>query len=156
ISVLDITKAGNAAVSRPEILVSVNNTKGLITFHPTVQKQTQPVQQPPLKVVPMPAQQSPTSPFEIPTAFRPVAAPVQSPPPTPQLAVQKTLPEIELESPATEKFHVLVIDDDPATCNLITRALRQDCNVTAVNDGASGLKKLSDNTYDLIILDVNL
>ena len=159
ISILDIAKAENHPVKRPEILVSVSTSKGLGTYFPSVQRPTPPP--------PQPVQPLPVSFTDVPTAYVPVSAPAAqvSAPPSPAVAkttplVQpagtQVLPEIELESPLADKFHVLVIDDDPATCNLITRALRQDCDVTAVNDGASGLKKLSTNTYDLIILDVNL
>lgn|GEM_PF-814660 len=57
---------------------------------------------------------------------------------------------------ARRKFSVLVIDDDPATCNLITRALKDDCEVTAVHDGPSGLARINSMPLDLIVLDVNL
>ena len=152
ISILDIAKAENEPVKRPEILVSVNNSKGLTTFFPAEQKQT-PTPAPP----PNPAQTGAVNMADAPTAYAPVKNDaVAKTTPLVQPVGTQVLPPIELESPAASKFHVLVIDDDPATCNLITRALRQDCDVTAVNDGASGLKKLSSNSYDLIILDVNL
>lgn len=152
-SILDFAKVDDVAVHKPEVLVSVSRTKGLTTAEAL--PAPKPVAPAPKPVIapppPQPVAPAPTELFDTQTGYNP---------PHPSLTPIKTgtqpLPSIELETPHEQKFHVLVIDDDPATCNLITRALRQDCDVTAVNDGASGLKKLSHNNYDLIILDVNL
>src|SRR5262249_26457329 len=125
--------------------------------------------------VTQPLAAAPTAILEAPTEYSPATTPFSVPVPSPSLSPTGSLSVPEQSTPissttgpqpttfldheglSADKFHFLVIDDDPATCNLISRALRHDCNVTAVNDGASGLKKLSSGTtYDLIILDVNL
>ncbi|HZS47766.1 MAG TPA: response regulator, partial [Blastocatellia bacterium] len=161
-SILGFAKVGNPAGSGHEMPVLVSGTTGITAAQVTS----------PLK--PMPATQRLETPppvsFDVPTAYAPPPFVPPAEPATVQPAAQQSAPAAQTAplkpQPSTafnaepahaEKFHVLVIDDDPATCNLISRALRQDCEVTAVNDGASGLKKLaSGNTYDLIILDVNL
>lgn len=81
------------------------------------------------------------------------------PPPLPPAA--EIPPVVQESSSGTEarrddRFKVLVIDDDPATCNLISMALKDDCSVDAVHDGPSGLNALKGESYDLVLLDVNL
>ncbi|MEM1964372.1 MAG: response regulator transcription factor [Candidatus Caldarchaeum sp.] len=52
------------------------------------------------------------------------------------------------------KEHILVIEDDPAICNLLRRGLTyENYKVTIASDGASGLAAARDNPPDLVILD---
>ncbi len=55
----------------------------------------------------------------------------------------------------TKDFNVLVIDDDPASCSLMTQEL-SDYTVEIVHDGVAGLAKLISFKPDLVILDVDL
>ncbi|HTM43441.1 MAG TPA: response regulator [Polyangiaceae bacterium] len=51
---------------------------------------------------------------------------------------------------------VLVVEDDPAISMLITRALEQQYDVTAVADGNAAVQQATEDKPDLILLDVNL
>lgn len=52
---------------------------------------------------------------------------------------------------------VLLVDDEPALREAVTRALRlQDYDVTAAHDGASALDELADRAFDLVVLDVSM
>ncbi|MEH2513738.1 PAS domain S-box-containing protein [Nitrobacteraceae bacterium AZCC 1564] len=51
--------------------------------------------------------------------------------------------------------HVLIVEDDPPTCELIGRALRQiDCRVTEAENGRVGLERLNEALPDAILLDL--
>ncbi|HEX8091268.1 MAG TPA: response regulator, partial [Blastocatellia bacterium] len=52
-------------------------------------------------------------------------------------------------------FKVLIIDDDPNSCDLVAQALTE-YTVEVVNDGVSGLSKLISFKPDLVVLDVDL
>lgn len=53
------------------------------------------------------------------------------------------------------KIHLLLIDDDVVLVELLTEYLEsENFQVTACLDGASGLAKASDDSFDLILLDV--
>jgi DNA-binding response OmpR family regulator len=54
-------------------------------------------------------------------------------------------------------IHILVIDDDPALMDIITRMLtRVGANVTGAETGMVGLDALNRETFDLLILDLML
>lgn len=55
------------------------------------------------------------------------------------------------------KNHVLIIDDDKKLCDLLSRYLTQyDYTVSVCTHPTEGLKHLTQNTFDLLILDVML
>jgi two-component system KDP operon response regulator KdpE len=56
-----------------------------------------------------------------------------------------------------EQTTILVIDDDPTTCELVTSTLEHE-NYTALTaaDGQAGLRAMYDEHPDLIILDINM
>jgi CheY-like chemotaxis protein/KaiC/GvpD/RAD55 family RecA-like ATPase len=63
-----------------------------------------------------------------------------------------------LEVPANvqpKDFKVLIIDDDPNSCDLVAQTLTE-YTVEVVHDGVSGLSKLISFKPDLVILDVDL
>ena len=51
---------------------------------------------------------------------------------------------------------VLVLDDDPQICNLITRYLKSYYNVACFTDTAAALKSVIDNPPDLVFVDIHL
>jgi CheY-like chemotaxis protein len=53
-----------------------------------------------------------------------------------------------------EKPFVLVVDDNEATCTLITALLQNDFVVEVVNDGREALTKLESRQYSAILLDL--
>lgn len=64
-----------------------------------------------------------------------------------------------LKSPmqGNTKYHVLVIDDDVFSRNLVKLALRNDsCKISEAATGLSGITFLKSETPDLIVLDVHL
>lgn len=64
----------------------------------------------------------------------------------------------ELEVPASvepKDFKVLIIDDDPNSCDLVAQTLTE-YTVEVVHDGVSGLSKLISFKPDLVVLDVDL
>lgn len=62
-----------------------------------------------------------------------------------------------LEAGSDGRKHVLVADDDVAVCELLTAALRAQCDVSAVHDAETALDRLSSGTrYDAIISDFML
>ena len=52
-------------------------------------------------------------------------------------------------------FNVLIIEDDPETCDLVTQTL-SDYSLEVVHDGVSGLAKLISVKPDLVVLDFDL
>ena len=55
-----------------------------------------------------------------------------------------------------EKPFVLLIDDNEATCTLITAVLRRDFTVEVANDGNEAIEKLRTKHYAAIILDLRM
>lgn len=54
-----------------------------------------------------------------------------------------------------EGMRVLVAEDDPSVRKAVQRTLElEKCVVTTVNDGAAALSELTNNTYDVAVLDV--
>lgn len=175
-SVLTFVKT-SAGIQLPEEAFVIDSERGIV---PIVMRPPVPAPPPVAESRPLPPMPPPPPPVSAPlvTQQAPAAAaqsasantqtfPWQTPPraagqpaAVPPAAAQPSSPSIL--SPAAqdvvheERFKVLVIDDDPATCNLISMALKDDCFVKAVHDGPSGLNALKDDTYDLVLLDVNL
>lgn len=58
---------------------------------------------------------------------------------------------------AEQKLHILVVDDDPEVLGTLKRALgKQEFTVTTAESGVEALGILLPETFDLIILDVNM
>ena len=55
-----------------------------------------------------------------------------------------------------EKAPVLLVDDNEATCTLITALLQRDFDVEAVNDGIDAVEKLKTNNYAAVLLDLRM
>src|SRR5437764_1125329 len=55
-----------------------------------------------------------------------------------------------------EKPYVLLVDDNDATCTLVTALLQRDFTVEATNDGTEALEKLKTGRYAAIILDLRM
>lgn len=55
-----------------------------------------------------------------------------------------------------EKSPVLVVDDNEATCTLITALLQRDFQVDAVNDGLDAIDRLKTKNYAAILLDLRM
>lgn len=75
-----------------------------------------------------------------------------------QPIAQRTVAQGEAVKPSTadpKHFSVLIIDDDPASCEMVAQTL-SDYHVEAVHDGVSGLAKLISFKPDLVVLDVDL
>lgn len=55
-------------------------------------------------------------------------------------------------------INILVVEDSPTMRQLIVFALKRlkDVSVTEASDGVDGLKKLSNNKFDLMIADINM
>lgn len=55
-------------------------------------------------------------------------------------------------------LNILVVEDSPTMRQLIVFALKRlkDVSVVEASDGVDGLKKLSNNKFDLIIADINM
>jgi CheY-like chemotaxis protein/KaiC/GvpD/RAD55 family RecA-like ATPase len=69
---------------------------------------------------------------------------------------ESTSAEALTEGEAQAKdFNVLIIEDDPGTCDLVTQTLG-DYSLEVVHDGVSGLAKLISSKPDLVILDFDL
>ena len=57
----------------------------------------------------------------------------------------------------TEQARILVVDDEPALQNALSRALTLDrYDVAQAGDGRQALERLGDSTYDAVILDVSM
>lgn len=54
--------------------------------------------------------------------------------------------------------NIMVVDDSPTTRQLISFVLKRltDSNVVEATDGMDALKKLSADTYDLLLVDINM
>jgi DNA-binding response OmpR family regulator/KaiC/GvpD/RAD55 family RecA-like ATPase len=65
---------------------------------------------------------------------------------------QEPLGEAEVRA---KDFNVLIIEDDPETCDLVTQTLG-DYTLEVVHDGVSGLAKLISFKPDLVVLDFDL
>lgn len=69
---------------------------------------------------------------------------------------ETTQPEPPPEAEVRAKdFNVLIIEDDPETCDLVTQTLG-DYSLEVVHDGVSGLAKLISFKPDLVVLDFDL
>lgn len=55
-----------------------------------------------------------------------------------------------------EKPFVLLVDDNEATCTLITALLHKDFNVEVAADGLEALEQLRTRTYAAVILDLRM
>ena len=55
-----------------------------------------------------------------------------------------------------EKPHVLLVDDNEATCTLITALLQRDFEIDTVNDGFDAIEKLKTKNYGAILLDLRM
>lgn len=57
-----------------------------------------------------------------------------------------------------EEYKILIVEDSPTMRQLIAFSLKRLRNVRIVeaNDGVDGLKKLSQNSFNLIITDINM
>jgi CheY-like chemotaxis protein len=55
-----------------------------------------------------------------------------------------------------EKAPVLLVDDNEATCTLITALLQREFAVDAVHDGLDAVEKLKINNYSAILLDLRM
>jgi len=53
-----------------------------------------------------------------------------------------------------EKPFILLVDDNEATCTLITALLRKEFEVETASDGVEALEKLRTKTYATVILDL--
>jgi len=59
--------------------------------------------------------------------------------------------------PATSSLAILVVDDEPALADLLTRMLRVDGHAAvAVHSGASALERLNTESFDLVISDMGM
>ena len=55
-----------------------------------------------------------------------------------------------------DKPHVLLIDDNDATCALVMAILRRDFAIDTATDGAEAIEKLKTNVYAVILLDLRM
>jgi len=62
---------------------------------------------------------------------------------------EKTKSEIDLPA-------VLLVEDDPATCDVITIFLRKICKIEYANRADRALQKASEKKYEVILMDINL
>lgn len=53
-------------------------------------------------------------------------------------------------------LHVLVIDDEPAICNALSFALEDSYQVTTTTDPDEGLRKIENQTFDIVLLDLRI
>lgn len=60
------------------------------------------------------------------------------------------------EVPAVWTRKTLVVDDDLAITNMLTRVLRKRTNIEVANDGKEALERIRDSYYDAIISDVEM
>ena len=62
-----------------------------------------------------------------------------------------------LHSPVRPKMRILVVEDEQKTAALLTSALqREDCDVTCVGDGESGLHEALTGVFDALVVDIML
>jgi len=57
---------------------------------------------------------------------------------------------------SVEKPFVLLVDDNEATCTLITAVLHREFNVEVASDGNEAIEKLRTNQYAAILLDLRM
>jgi CheY-like chemotaxis protein len=55
-----------------------------------------------------------------------------------------------------EKPNVLLVDDNEATCTLVTALLHRDFSVDIAGDGLEALEKLKTNNYSVVLLDLRM
>ena len=60
------------------------------------------------------------------------------------------------EAPSVWTRRTLVVDDEPAITNMLTRVLRNNTTVEMAQDGKQALEKLRENFYDAVISDVDM
>ncbi len=58
--------------------------------------------------------------------------------------------------PDVERPFVLLVDDNEATCTLITAVLRRDFAVEVASDGNKAIERLRTNHYNAILLDLRM
>ena len=91
--------------------------------------------------------------------LRPPDASLETNTPAARPAPERSAPEIRQQGADIEvnarEFSVLIIEDDPDTCDQITQTLA-DYALEVVHDGVSGLAKLISFKPDLVILDFDL
>ena len=56
----------------------------------------------------------------------------------------------------TDKPFVLLVDDNEATCTLVTAILQRDFNVEIASDGLKALDKLKTGNYGAVLLDLRM
>jgi len=56
----------------------------------------------------------------------------------------------------SEKPYVLLVDDNEATCTLITAVLNRDFEVEVASDGSEAIEKLRTSRYAAILLDLRM
>jgi len=53
--------------------------------------------------------------------------------------------------------HILIIDDEPAICDILTRALSEEGYITdSVSNARAALEKIAENSYELCIIDLKM
>lgn len=55
-----------------------------------------------------------------------------------------------------EKPFVLLVDDNEATCTLVTAILHRDFNIEVASDGVEALDRLKTGNYDSLLLDLRM
>jgi DNA-binding response OmpR family regulator len=55
-----------------------------------------------------------------------------------------------------DKPYVLLVDDNDATCTLVTAILQRDFNVEIASDGVQALEKLKTGNYGAVLLDLRM
>ncbi|MCP3942371.1 MAG: response regulator [Desulfobacteraceae bacterium] len=64
---------------------------------------------------------------------------------------------INSEDQSPNKANILIVDDDPTILSMFKRAMKvANHNCTVAHDGKSALSMLSNNTFDLVITDINM
>ena len=56
----------------------------------------------------------------------------------------------------TDRPRVLIIDDNEATCDLVTAILQRDFTVETAGDGLEGVERLKTKSYHVILLDLRM
>ena len=80
----------------------------------------------------------------------PKAVPAEAPETEP--GASELFPEAEAETPASNRPGILVVDDEPAIREFLTRFLKiLKVDVTTANNGVEGLQKLSAGSFNVIL-----
>jgi diguanylate cyclase (GGDEF)-like protein len=58
--------------------------------------------------------------------------------------------------PATERFSILLVDDDPMVARILSRILREFAPIRYANSGREALKLARESVPDLVLLDANM